>query len=128
MFTLDKTVSRLPIVLVVDPVAVSRFAMWRLLSGSFGVLEASDARSARDWLTCRRGIDALVVQSELPDADGREFVLSLSMARVPVASRAIVVARPVDVRQVVTTLAGWLFSRSLGQAQALLRVADQSVS
>ena len=36
----DTAVSRLPIVLVVDPETPSRFTMWRLLSRSFGVLEA----------------------------------------------------------------------------------------
>jgi hypothetical protein len=43
MIGLDPTVARFPIVLVVDPVAASRFMMWRLLNGSFGVLEAEDA-------------------------------------------------------------------------------------
>jgi hypothetical protein len=121
MFSLDTSAARLPIVLVVDPVAASRFAMWRLLSGSFGVLEAPDARRARDWLTCRRDIDALVVQGGLPDAHGSELVLRLLTERVPAASRALVIARPVDVRRVVTTLAGWFFSRDAGKAQALLR-------
>ena len=57
VINLDVAVARLPIVLVVDPVAASRQTMWRLLSRSFGVLEAPDARRAREWLTCRPSID-----------------------------------------------------------------------
>jgi response regulator RpfG family c-di-GMP phosphodiesterase len=126
MFSLDA--ARLPIVLVVDPVVASRHTMWRLLSRSFGVLEAPDARRASDWLACRPNIDALVVQRELPDTYGSEFVKSLAAARIPVASRTIMVARPVDLRTLVTTLAGWFFSRDAGKTEALLRDAERLIS
>src|SRR5271166_4578074 len=101
MISVDATASRLPILLVVDPVAASRQAMWRLLSRSFGVLEAPDARRAHEWLACRPGIDALIVQRELPDADGAELVLDLVAARAAVASRVILVTRPVDLHTVL---------------------------
>jgi response regulator RpfG family c-di-GMP phosphodiesterase len=120
--------ARLPIVLVVDPVVASRHTMWRLLSRSFGVLEAPDARSASAWLTSRPNIDALVVQSELPDIYGSEFVESLALARLAVASRSILVARPVDLRTVVTSLAGWFLSRDDRRIGVLLRDADRLVS
>jgi response regulator RpfG family c-di-GMP phosphodiesterase len=119
---------RLPIVLVVDPVVASRHTMWRLLSQSFGVLEAPDARRASDWLACRPNIDALVVQRELPDTYGSEFVKSLAAARIPVASRTIMVARPVDLRTLVTSLAGWFFSRDTRKTEALLRDAERLIS
>ena len=128
VINLDAAVARLPIVLVVDPVAASRHTIWRMLSRSFGVLEASDARHARDWLTCRPNIDALVVQRELPDADGGEFVESLVAARVAVASRVILVTRPVDLQTVLKSLAGWFFSRDVRKTKALLREADRLVS
>ena len=126
MFSLDA--ARLPIVLVVDPMVASRHAMWRLLSRSFGVLEAPDARRARDWLTSRPNIDALVVQMELPDAQGSDLVKSFATAQVAVASRAILVARPVDLRMVVTRLAGWFFSRDAMRAEVLWREADRLCS
>ena len=128
MISLDAAVTRLPIVLVVDPVAASRHTMWRLLSRSFGVLEAPDARRARDWLTSRPNIDALVVQRELPDADGGEFVEGLVAARVAVASRVILVTRPVDTRTVLKSLTRWFFARDVKKAEALLREADRLVS
>jgi DNA-binding NtrC family response regulator len=128
MIAVDAVVARLPIVLVVDPVAASRFTMWRMLSPSFGVLEAADARRARDWLTSGRRIDALVVQKELPDADGSEFVKSLATAGVTSASRTILVTSPIDVHTVVTSLAGWFFSRDVRRAELLLREADRLVS
>ena len=126
MISLDA--ARLPIVLVVDPVVASRHTMWRLLSRSFGVLEAPDARRASDWLACRPNIDALVVQRELPDTHGSEFVRSRAAARIPVASRTIMVARPVDLRTLVTSLAGWFFSRDAGKTEALLRDAERLIS
>jgi response regulator RpfG family c-di-GMP phosphodiesterase len=126
MISLDA--ARLPIVLVVDPVVASRHTMWRLLSRSFGVLEAPDARRASDWLACRPNIDALVVQRELPDTHGSEFVRGLAAARIPVASRTIMVARPVDLRTLVTSLAGWFFSRDAGKTEALLRDAERLIS
>ncbi|MGO9837927.1 MAG: hypothetical protein ACLP1X_27400 [Polyangiaceae bacterium] len=118
----------MPIVLVVDPVVASRHALWRLLSRSFGVLEAPDARRAREWLACRPNIDALVVQRELPDTSGSDFVKSLAAARIPVASRTIVVARPVDLHALVTSLAGWFFAREAGKIDVRLREADRHVS
>jgi hypothetical protein len=126
LLSLDAT--RLPIVLVVDPVVASRHTMWRLLNRSFGVLEAPDALRARVWLNRRPNIDALVVQRELPDAYGSEFVTSLAAARVAVASRTIVVERPVDLRTLVASLAGWFFSRDAGKTAALLREAERLVS
>jgi DNA-binding NtrC family response regulator len=128
MIGLDAVAARLPVVLVVDPVAASRFTMWRLLSRYFGVLEAPDARRARDWLASRRGIDALIVQAELPDADGGAFVKSLVSSGVAVASRAILVKKTVDLRAVVTTLADWFFSRDGKKTMTLLRDAARLVS
>jgi len=128
MISVDVAATRLPIVLVVDPVAASRQAMWRSLSRSFGVLEAHDARHARDWLARRPTIDALVVQKELPDTEGGEFVGSLLAARASVASRVILVSRPVDLRMVLKSLVGWFFSRDVRKAEALLREADRLVS
>ncbi len=128
MISLDATVARLPIVLVVDPVTASRFTIWRMLSKSFGVLEARDARHAYDWLARRPSIDALVVQRELPDADGGEFVSSLAATQAAVASRAILVERPVDLRTVVESLVGWFFARDVRKAEALFREADRLVS
>jgi response regulator RpfG family c-di-GMP phosphodiesterase len=128
MIGLDTTVARLPIVLVVDPIAASRFTMWRLLNRSFGVLEAEDAKHAREWLDCRQSIDALVVQEDLPDAHGGEFVKGLLSARVVAASRAIVVERPIDFRSVVASLAGWFYSREVRKTDALLREASRLVS
>ena len=128
MFSLDAVSTRLPIVLVVDPEAASRQAMWRSLSRSFGVLEAADAWHARDWLTRRPNIDALVLQKELPDADGGEFVEDLLAAHASVAAHVILVSRPVDLRIVLKSLVGWFFSRDVRKAQALLREADRFVS
>jgi CheY-like chemotaxis protein len=128
MIRLDTAVARLPIVLVVDPVAASRQAMWRLLSRSFGVLEAPDARRAWERLARGPSIDAVVVQRELPDADGGEFVSSLVSARVDGASRSILVGRPVDQRGVLAELTGWFFSRDVRKADALRRQADRLVS
>jgi hypothetical protein len=68
MNALHRPDGRLPLVLLVDPVDASRFALWRELSRSFGVLEAPDAARARAWLRDRQDIDAIVVQRELPDA------------------------------------------------------------
>ena len=126
MISLDA--ARLPIVLVVDPVVASRHTMWRLLSRSFGVIEAPDARGASAWLTSRPNIDALVVQRELPDSYGSEFVESLAAARFAVASRAILVGRPVNLRTVATSLAVWFLSEDKRRTEALLREADRFVS
>ena len=128
MLSPDAVASRLPIVLVVDPVAASRQTMWRALSRSFGVLEAPDARRAHEWLACRPDINALVVQRDLPDADGGEFVATLVEARAPVASRVVLVTRPVDLRTVLESLTGWFFSRDPSKARGLLREVDRLVS
>src|ERR1700722_14914212 len=85
--------ARLPTVLIVDPIAASRFTMWRLLSRSFGVLEAEDARHACEWLDCRKSIDALIVRKELPDAHGNELHLEFRGRHVAdggVAAAAVV--------------------------------------
>ncbi len=124
----DAAATRLPLVLVVDPVAASRQTMWRLLSPFFGVLEAPDGRRAEDWLEARPAIDALVVQSELPDVAGDELVKSLSTAQFAAASRAIVVTRPVDVPAVLRRLAGWFFARDVRKARLLVREAERLVS
>src|SRR5580698_1313888 len=110
MVGFDSAVARLPVVLVVDPVANSRFTMWRLLSRSLGVLEAPDAERAHQWLSARPGIDALLVQEALPDADGRLFLESLARERVSAASRALLLVRPIDVLAVVTSLTTWFFA------------------
>jgi CheY-like chemotaxis protein len=112
MINVDVAARRLPLVLVVDPVAASRHMVWRVLSRSFGVLEAPDARRARDWLTDRADIDALIVQRELPDAHGTEFVESLVSEQLEVASRSILVTRPVDVRAVLMSLTSWFFAQA----------------
>jgi hypothetical protein len=128
MFGLDAAATRLPIVLVVDPVTASRHLAWRTLSRSFGVLEAPDARRARLWLTDRPDIGALVVQRELPDAPGSELVESLVLARADVASRSILVGRPMDLRIVVARLTGWFFSRDVRKADAVRGGARRLVS
>ncbi len=128
MIRLDTAVARLPIVLVVDPVAASRLAMWRLLSRSFGVLEAPGARRAEEWLARRPDIAPLVAPRGLPDADGGGVGSSLVSARVDGASRSILVGRPVDLRRVLTDLTGWFFSQDVRKADALRRQADRLVS
>jgi response regulator RpfG family c-di-GMP phosphodiesterase len=126
MIGLDVAEARLPIVLVVDPVAASRHTMWRLLSRSFGVLEAPDARCAQGWLECRPDIDAMVVQRELPDADGGDFVLDLVSAQASVAARVVLVTRPVDLQTVLHSLAGWFFPRDV--ADQLMRECGRLAS
>jgi DNA-binding NtrC family response regulator len=128
MSGLDATATKLPIVLVVDPVAASRHMVWRTLSRSFGVLEAPDARRAREWLTERPDIGALVVQRELPDAHGSELVKSLVLARADIASRSILVGRPMDLRTVIASLTDWFFGRDVKKAQAIRREAERLVS
>lgn len=122
------SVDRLPIVLVVDPVAEARFTMWRLLGRRFGVLEAADARAASEWLACRPDIDALVVQRMLPDANGGEFVTSLAKAGASRTERAIVVDRGDDVRTVVATLAEWFFCPRPKTVAARRREVDRLAS
>lgn len=116
--------SRPPLVLLVDPVVASRHWMWRSLSRAFGVIEAPDAKGARDWIAQRPDIDALIVQDELPDARGVELVRDLANASHPIAAHAIVLARPNasvlapagaavvergDLRTLLAKLAAWFF-------------------
>jgi DNA-binding NtrC family response regulator len=122
---IDPVVGRLPVVLVVDPVATSRHMMWRLLNGAFGVIEAPDAQRAREWIASRPDIDALVVQNDLPDAHGHDLVKGLDEAHVTAATRALVVRRPVDLHRVVISLARWFFARDARSAEALLREAER---
>ncbi len=98
--------------------------MWRLLSPWFGVLEAADAQGARDWLACRRDIDALVVPSHLPDAERREFLPTC--AEEPLGARAVVVVRPADPRKVVMRLPDWSAFGDMGSVRALVRAATQA--
>jgi CheY-like chemotaxis protein len=128
MIDSNAAASRLPLVLVVDPVAASRQTLWRLLSPFCAVLEAPGAQRAQDWLTLRPNIDALVVQQDLPDLPGREFLASLASARVPVASRAVLVTRPLDTHDVFTKLSGCLFTRDIRKADALRREAARLAS
>ncbi len=131
----------LPLVLLVDPSVTSRHWMWRPLSRAFGVIEASNARGAREWLARRPDIDALVVDNELPDERGVDLVSDLARVHHPVASRAIVLTRPSpdwariaqagstlvergDLRAVFSKLSGWFLARDAGLARALLREAD----
>jgi DNA-binding NtrC family response regulator len=128
MNSADSAATYLPIVLVVDPIAISRFTMWRLLSRAFGVLEASDARTARSWLAVRPDIDALVVHHDLPDAEGSDLVSNLKTVRASLASRAILVTRPVDMRSVVANLTEWFFARNTRTVTALMRETERLVS
>lgn len=131
-----------PLVLLVDASVASRHWMWRALSRAFGVLEAGHAQGARDWLARRPDIDALVVDNELPDERGVDLVRDLASTLHPVASRAIVLARPSadwariaqagatlvergDLRALVLKLAGWFLVRDAGVARALLREAER---
>jgi CheY-like chemotaxis protein len=121
MIALHVAEARLPLVLVVDPVAASRQKMWRLLSRSFGVLEAPDAARAHELLSSRPDIAALVVQRELPDGDGADFVLDLVSVGAEVAARVVLVSRPVDLRTVLRSLAGWFFAHDAGMRDLLMR-------
>ena len=137
----DATVSRPPLVLLVDPILASRHSMWRVLSRGFGVLEAGSATAARAWMTRRPDIDALVVEDDLPDERGLEFVRGLARAKHPIASRAIVLARRSataasaphgatliergDLREVLSKLATWILTRDAMLGRALLREAER---
>jgi DNA-binding NtrC family response regulator len=131
MMNVDTAAGRPPLVLLVDPVVASRQWMWRALSAGFGVIEAGTARAARDWLEQRHDIDALVVQDELPDGRGADFVRALASTGHPIASRAIVVERG-DVRSALSQLGQWFFApdsgRDSGVLRALAREADRRVS
>jgi hypothetical protein len=145
MMSFNAGTSRPPLVLLVDPVVTSRHWMWRSLSRTFGVLEAGDARGARDWIARRPDIDALVVEDDLPDERGLDLVRALATARNPIVSRSIVLARPSpdwariahagatlvergDLRAVLAKLASWFLHRDAGLARALLREASRKNS
>ena len=83
---------RRALVLIVDPKVASRHWLWRLLNKAFGVVEAQNALSARRWIQERPDIDALVVDDDLPDSRGGEFVRELKQIAHPIADRSIVVA------------------------------------
>jgi CheY-like chemotaxis protein len=139
---LETIAGRSPLVLVVDPTIATRHLMWRALSHAFGVIEAVSADSARTWIASRPDIDALVVQEDLPDQSGVEFVRELAAERHPVAGRAIVQARMRadwaavahagltmiergDLRAVSAKLASWLLARDAGLARALMREVER---
>jgi response regulator RpfG family c-di-GMP phosphodiesterase len=139
---LDAAGGRPPLVLLVDPLVTSRHFMWRALNRAFGILEAGSAGAARAWIASRPEIDAIVVQDELPDMRGLELVRELTLARHPVAPRAIVLARPApdwaaiaqagltliergDLRALSAKLSSWLLVRDAGVAKALMREADR---
>lgn len=140
--SLEVAFGGLPLVLLVDPSVASRHWMWRTLSRGFGVLEAGNSRGARDWLSRRPDIDALVVDDALPDERGVDLVRDLASAHHPVASRSIVLARPGpewaplaltgatlvergDLRAVFSKLAGWFLLRDASLARALQREANR---
>lgn len=83
-----------PLVLLVDPQVESRHWLWRRLNDVFGILEATTARGARQWIEERPDIDALITADELPDARGAELVAELAEKNHPIASRSIVLASP----------------------------------
>jgi response regulator RpfG family c-di-GMP phosphodiesterase len=139
---LDTTGGKSPLVLLVDPFVTSRHFMWRALNRAFGVIEAGSAGAARTWIASRPDIDAIVVQDELPDQRGLEFVRELVHARHPIARRSIVLARlnpdwaaiaqagltlieRGDLRAISAKLASWLLARDGGLAKALMREADR---
>jgi response regulator RpfG family c-di-GMP phosphodiesterase len=139
---LETTRGRSPLVLLVDPAIASRHFMWRALNRTFGVLEAVSADSARAWITSRPDIDALVVQDDLPDQSGVEFVRQLASDRHPIARRAIVQVKMSpesaaighagmtlieggDLRAISTKLASWLLARDAGLVRALMREVDR---
>ena len=70
----------------------------------------------------------MLVQTDLPDAPGAELVSSLGKLGMGRTSRAILVTRPIDVRNVVTRLADWFFANDARRAQRLFREADRLVS
>ena len=138
----DAAGGRSPLVLLVDPFVTSRHSMWRALNRAFGVIEAGSATAARTWIASRPDIDAIVVQDELPDQRGLEFVRELVAAKHPVASRSIVLARRSpdwvwiaqagltliergDLRAVSSKLASWLLSRDAGLVRVLMREVDR---
>jgi response regulator RpfG family c-di-GMP phosphodiesterase len=139
---LETASGKAPLVLLVDPFVTSRHFMWRALNRTFGVIEAASAGAARKWIASRPDIDAIVVQDELPDQRGLEFVRELVHASHPIARRSIVLARPNpdwaaivqagltliergDLLALSAKLASWLLSRDAGLAKALMREAER---
>jgi len=139
----DMTAGRLPLVLLVDRSLASRHRMWRALARGFGVLEAANARGAREWMARRPEIEALIVDHELPDERGLEFVGSLARAEHRLASRAIVLTgasgkgTPAqhaavtlvergDLRAVLSQLAAWLSPQDRSRARAPHRDAHRT--
>ena len=90
--TSTREAQRRALVLVVDPKPETRHGMWRLLSQTFGVIEAPNAVLAKNWLRERPDIDAIIVEDELPDSRGSDLVRELARCASPVADRAIVIA------------------------------------
>jgi len=138
----EATAARPPLVLLVDPILASRHSMWRILSRGFGVLEAQSASAARAWMARRPDIDALVVEDDLPDERGLDFVRGLVNARHPIAARAIVLAKPNaaalatmplgatllergDLRGLLSKLATWILTHDAMLARSLLREAER---
>ena len=80
------------LILIVDSKVETRHWMWRLLSTSFGVLEAPDAMSARRWIEERPDIDGLVIDDDLADERGADLVRELVRDGHPLNERAVVVA------------------------------------
>jgi two-component system, NarL family, response regulator DevR len=58
-------------VLVVDDYAPSRYAFRRILAGRYAVREVGDVASA--WLALTAGVDALLLDVNLPDGSGIDF-------------------------------------------------------
>jgi hypothetical protein len=131
-----------PLLLLVDSSLTSRHFMWRALNRAFGVIEAGSGGAARQWLSLRPDVDALIVQDELPDERGLDLVRELATAHNPVAARSIVLARPSpdwaaiaqtgptlvepgDFRAVLTKLASWFLAPDSSLAKALLGEAER---
>ena len=133
--TSSREAQRRALVLVVDPKAETRHWLWRLLSQTFGVLEAPNAVLAKNWLRERPDIDAIIVEDELPDARGSDLVRELARTSSPLADRAIVVAsewRRVmlggmvvvergDRRAILEKLGGWFLPPSSSAIRAVPR-------
>lgn len=132
----------LPLVLVVDPNVASRHFLWRVLSRAFGVVEAGSGLAARQWIDQRPDLGALIVQEDLPDERGLELVRTLASAKNPIASRAILLARPgpdhgdgsdlgptmlhpEDVRAILCKLGTWLLPPDAAPARDLQRDVER---
>ncbi len=80
------------LILIVDSKVETRHWMWRQLNGSFGVLEAPDAMSARRWIDERPDIDGLIIDDDLTDERGADLVRELVRDGHPLTERTIIVA------------------------------------